>query len=157
MPTFEGTLVSQPDARFAIVASRFNEMITRRLLVGAQAAFAQHGVSEESLDVAWCPGAFEIPIVAKAMASTGRYAAVVCLGAVVRGGTPHFEYVSGGVTDGIQQVMLETGVPVMFGVLTIDTIEQAIERAGANTNNKGAEAALGAMEMANLLRQLRVD
>ena len=157
MPTFEGTLVAPPDTRFAIVASRFNEMITRRLLGGAQAAFAENGVTADSVDVAWCPGAFEIPLVAQTMAESGRYAAVICLGAVIRGGTPHFEYVSGGATDGIRQVMLDTGVPVLFGVLTVDTIEQAIERAGKDANNKGAEVALGAIEMVNLLRQLRVD
>ena len=157
MPTFEGTLVAPPDARFAIVASRFNEMITQRLLDGAQAALVKYGVAEEAVDVAWCPGAFEIPVVAKTMADTGQYAAVVCLGAVVRGATPHFDYISGGVASGIQQVMVDTGVPVLFGVLTVDTIEQAIERAGTEAGNKGADAATGAIEMANLLRQLRVD
>ena len=157
MSVFEGASAAPPDARFAIVASRFNEMITQRLLNGAQTTLAQHGVADDSIDVAWCPGAFEIPVVAKTMAGTGRYAAVVCVGAVVRGGTPHFEYISGGVAKGIQQVMLDTGVPVLFGVLTVDTIEQAIERAGTNASNKGAEAATGAVEMANLLGQLRVD
>ncbi len=157
MPTFEGTLDAPPAARFAIVASRFNEMITRRLLAGAKSTLAQHGVEEDAVDVAWCPGAFEIPLVAKNMAATGRYAAVICVGAVVRGGTPHFEYVSGGATDGVQRAMLDTGVPVLFGVLTVDSIEQAIERAGSDSSNKGAEAAAGALEMANLLRQLRVD
>jgi len=157
MPTFEGTLVAPPNARFAIVASRFNEMITRRLLDGAQAALLQHGVAEEAVDVAWCPGAFEIPVVAKTMADTGQYAAVVCLGAVVRGATPHFDYISGGVASGIQKVMLDTGVPVLFGVLTVDTIEQAIERAGTEAGNKGAEVATGAIEMATLLYKLRVD
>lgn len=157
MPPFKGTFNAPPDARFAIVASRFNEMITRRLLDAAQTTLAQHGVAEDAVDVAWCPGAFEIPIVAKTMATTGQYAAVICVGAVIRGGTPHFEYVSGGAADGIQQVMLETGVPILFGVLTVDTVEQAIERAGSNASNKGVEAAEGALEMANLLRQLRVD
>lgn len=157
MPTFQGQLDSTGDARFAIVASRFNEMITSRLVEGATNTLAEHGIEGANVDVAWCPGAFEIPLVARSMATSGRYSAVICVGAVIRGDTPHFDYVARGVATGIQQGMLESGIPVMFGVLTVDTIEQALERAGTGVGNKGAEAALGALEMANLLQQLRVD
>lgn len=157
MATFEGKLIAQPNSRFAIVASRFNELITTKLLDGALDALSRHGVDEGNVDVAWCPGAFEIPLVAKEMAESGSYAGVICLGAVVRGATAHFDHVANGVTSGILNVMMSTGVPVMFGVLTVDTLEQAIERAGTKAGNKGAEAAVGALEMANLLSQLRLD
>ena len=157
MPTFEGSLVAPEDARFAVVCSRFNDTITRRLLDGALDALARHGADADAVDVAWCPGAFEIPVVAKALAESGRYDAVVCLGAVIRGATSHYDYVAGGVASGIQQVATGTGVPVLFGVLTVDTIEQAIERSGTKAGNKGAEVAAGAVEMVNLLRQIRVD
>jgi 6,7-dimethyl-8-ribityllumazine synthase len=149
----EGSLVAR-DARFAIVASRFNEFITRALLDGALDALRRHGADPEAVDVAWCPGAFEVPLVAKKMAASGRYDAVICLGAVIRGATSHYDYVAGGVASGIAEAALGTGVPVLFGVLTVETIEQAIERAGTKAGNKGAEAALGAVEMVNLLRQL---
>src|SRR5690606_34450737 len=141
----------------AVVCGRFNDLITRRLLDGALDALARHGADADAVDVAWCPGAFEIPLVAKTMAASGRYDAVLCLGAVIRGATSHYDYVAGGVASGIQQAAMETGVPVLFGVLTVDTIEQAIERAGTKAGNKGAEAAVGAVEMVNLLRRLRVD
>ncbi len=149
----EGTLVAS-DARFAIVAGRFNELITRPLLDGALDALRRHGADIDTVDVAWCPGAFEIPLVAKKMAESGSYDAVICLGAVIRGATSHYDYVAGGVASGIADAALSTGVPVLFGVLTVDTIEQAIERAGTKAGNKGAEAAAGAIEMVNLLRQL---
>ena len=157
MPILEGSLVAPEGARFAVVCGRFNDLITRRLLDGALDALARHGADTDAVDVAWCPGAFEIPLVAKTMAASGRYDAVLCLGAVIRGATSHYDYVAGGVASGIQQAAMETGVPVLFGVLTVDTIEQAIERAGTKAGNKGAEAAVGAVEMVNLLRRLRVD
>lgn len=149
----EGTLVAT-DARFGIVASRFNEFITRALLDGALDALARHGADPDAVDVAWCPGAFEIPVVAKKMAASGSYDAVICLGAVIRGATSHYDFVAGGVAAGIAEAAQSTGVPVMFGVLTVETIEQAVERAGTKAGNKGAEAAVGAIEMVNLLRQL---
>ncbi len=141
---------------FAVVVSRFNDFITRRLLEGAEDAIKRHGGSSGNVTVAWVPGAVEIPLIAKTMAATGDYHAVITLGAVIRGATSHYDYVAGGVAGGIQAVAVETGVPVLFGVLTVDTIEQAIERAGTKAGNKGAEAAAGAVEMANLLRRLRV-
>jgi 6,7-dimethyl-8-ribityllumazine synthase len=155
MPTvFEGALVSPEGARYAIVAGRFNEAITRRLLDGALDALSRHGAAADAVDVAWCPGAFEIPTVASRLASTGRYDAVICLGAVIRGATAHFDYVAGGVANGCQQVAMSTGVPVLFGVLTVDTLDQAWERAGTKAGNKGAESAAAAIEMVNLLRQV---
>lgn len=155
MPTtYEGSLVSPDGARYAVVASRFNEAITRRLLDGALDALARHGADPEAVDVAWCPGAFEIPLVAYGLANSGSYDAVVCLGAVIRGATAHFDYVASGVTSGCQQAALQTGVPVIFGVLTVDTIEQAWERAGTKAGNKGAEAAAAAIEMVNLTAQI---
>ena len=157
MPTLEGSLVAPEGARFALVCSRFNDAITQRLLDGALDALARHGADAEQVDVAWCPGAFEVPLVAKTMAESGRYDAVVALGAVIRGATGHYDHVAGGVTSGLQRASLDTGVPVLFGVLTVDTLEQAFERAGTKAGNKGAEAAVGAVEMVNLLRQLRVD
>ena len=152
--TFEGSLVSPDGARYAIVAARFNEAITRRLLEGALDAFGRHGADPDAVDTAWCPGAFEIPLVARYLAESGRYDAVVGLGAVIRGATAHFDYVSSGVASGLQQVATSTGVPVMFGVLTVDTLDQAWERAGTKAGNKGAEAAAGAIEMVSLLRSL---
>jgi len=152
--TFEGSLVSPAGARFAIVAGRFNEAITRRLLEGALDALVRHGADREAVDVAWCPGAFEIPSVAKRLAETGRYDAVLCLGAVIRGATAHFDFVAGGAASGCQTVALETGVPVLFGVLTVDTIEQAWERAGTKAGNNGAAAAASAIEMVNLAAQI---
>lgn len=153
---YEGELVGR-GLRFAAVVSRFNEFISGRLLGGARDAMARHGVGEENLDIAWVPGSFEIPLVAKKLAQTGRYAAVICLGAVIRGATPHFDYVAAEVSKGIANVGLETGVPVIFGVITADNLEQAIERAGTKAGNKGFDAAVAAIEMANLLSTLKAD
>ena len=153
MATIEGAL-NAGDARFAIVTSRFNEFITERLLNGALDALKRHGVESENVTVAWCPGAFEAPLVVKKMAESGNYDAVICLGAVIRGATAHFDYVAGQAASGIMNVALATGVPILFGVITTDTIEQAIERAGSKAGNKGAEAAISAIEMVNLLRDL---
>ena len=139
-------------ARFAIVVSRFNEFITEKLLSGALDALKRHGVDTDHVAVAWCPGAFEAPLVVKKLAASGDYDAVICLGAVIRGATPHFDYVAGQAASGVAQVMLQTGIPVLFGVLTTDTIEQAIERAGTKAGNKGAESAVAAIEMVNLMK-----
>jgi 6,7-dimethyl-8-ribityllumazine synthase len=140
--------------RFAVAVSRFNDLVTSRLLDGALAAFRRHGVAEDDLEVAWTPGAFELPLVAQRLATSGQFDAVVCLGAVIRGETAHFEYVAGECARGIQRVMLETGVPCIFGVLTTETLEQALDRAGGKHGNKGWQAAVAAMEMAGLLESL---
>ena len=150
---YEGTLLGQ-GLKFGIVIGRFNEFITNRLLGGALDALNRHGVSDGDIDVAWVPGAFEIPLVARKMADTTNYDAVICLGAVIRGGTPHFDYVAGEVTKGVAKVGLDSGIPVIFGVITADTIEQAIERAGTKAGNKGWDAAVSALEMANLMKNL---
>jgi len=150
---FEGMLLGE-GLKFGLVISRFNEFITRRLLEGAQDALLRHGVSQENIDIAWVPGSFEIPLIAKKLAETKRYDAVICLGAVIRGGTPHFEYIASEVTKGIAKVALETGLPVIYGVITADSLEQAIERAGTKEGNKGFEAAVNAIEMANLMRSI---
>lgn len=141
--------------RIGIVAGRFNDFITRRLLDGALDSLRRHGVSGESVDVAWVPGAVEIPLALKTMAQSEKYHALVALGAVIRGATSHYDYVCGMVSSGVERVSLDSGLPVIFGVLTVDTIEQAIERAGSKAGNKGAEAATAAVEMATLLPQLR--
>ena len=151
--SYEGTLLGE-GLRFGVVISRFNEFISKKLLEGAMDALVRHGVKQGDIEVAWTPGSFEIPLAAKRMAETGRYAAVICLGAVIRGGTPHFEYIASEVTKGIARVGLETGMPVIYGVITADTLEQAIERAGTKMGNAGFEAAMSAIEMANLLRTL---
>ncbi len=153
MSEFQGMLIGK-GLKFGVVASRFNEFITRKLLDGAQDALLRHGVSPEDIDTAWVPGAFEIPLVAGRLAKTNRYDAVICVGAVVRGATPHFEYIAAEVTKGIARAGQETGVPVTFGVITADTLEQAIERAGTKVGNKGFDAAVDAIEMANLLRSI---
>lgn len=150
---FEGMLVGK-GLKFALVASRFNEFITNKLLEGAQDGLLRHGVEPQDIETAWVPGAFEIPLIAKKLAETKRYDAVICLGAVIRGGTPHFDYIAAEVSKGIANVGLATGLPVIFGVLTTDTIEQAIERAGTKMGNKGFEAAVAAIEMANLVRNI---
>jgi 6,7-dimethyl-8-ribityllumazine synthase len=150
---YEGVLKGE-GLRLGIVASRFNEFIGSRLVAGARDCLVRHGVSEADIDLAWVPGAFEIPLAAQRLARSQRYSAVICVGAVIRGSTPHFEHVAAEVTKGIAQVQLETGLPVVFGVLTTDTIEQAVERAGTKAGNKGWDAALAALEMANLLRVL---
>jgi 6,7-dimethyl-8-ribityllumazine synthase len=154
MPTvYEGTF-APPPGRFALVAARFNGFVVERLVEGAQDAFRRHGVAEEAVDLVWVPGSFEIPLVARRLAGSGRYAAVICLGAVIRGDTDHYDYVAGGAANGIAQAALATGIPVIFGILTCDTLEQAINRAGAKAGNKGFEAALTAIEMVNLLKEL---
>jgi len=152
---FEGMLLGE-GLKFGLVISRFNDFITRRLLEGAQDALLRHGVSQKNIDIAWVPGSFEMPLIAKKLAETKRYDAVICLGAVIRGGTPHFEYIASEVTKGIAKVGLETGLPVIYGVITADTLEQAIERAGTKEGNKGFEAAVNAIEMANLMRNIAI-
>lgn len=153
MSNFEGNL-DAAGMKLAIVISRYNDFITRRLLDGAHDAVARHGGSLENVDNFWVPGAFEIPLVAKKLAESGKYDAVICLGAVIRGGTAHFDYVAGESAKGIGQATLQTGIPIIFGVLTTDTIEQAIERAGVKLSNRGAEAALSAIEMVNLIKTI---
>lgn len=140
--------------RFAVVVSRFNSLVTERLLGGALGAFARHGVPGGDVDVAWVPGAVEVPVVAKHLAESGRYGAVVALGAVIRGETSHYDHVCAAVTSGVSRVALDTGVPVIFGVLTTDTLEQALDRAGGKAGNKGAEAAVAALEMADLVARV---
>lgn len=152
MKISEGNLIGQ-GLKFGIIAGRFNEFISGKLVSGAIDALKRHGVEERDIEMAWVPGAFEIPLVAKKMAKTQKYNGVICLGAVIKGATPHFEYVSSEVSKGIASVSLETEVPVIFGVLTTDTIEQAIERAGTKAGNKGYDAAVTAIEMANLLKK----
>lgn len=151
---FEGNLIGS-GLKIGVVVGRFNEFITSKLLSGALDALKRHGVEEEGVEVAWVPGAFEIPLIAKKMAESGRYDAVITLGTVIRGATPHFDYVSGEVAKGVAAVSLQTGLPVVFGVLTTDTIEQAVERAGTKAGNKGWDAASSAIEMANLARQFK--
>lgn len=153
MKVYEGKLVSK-DIKIGIVAARFNEFITSKLLGGAEDALRRHEIPEENVSVAWVPGAFEIPLIASKMAKSGRYDAVICLGAVIRGSTSHYDYVCSEVSKGIANVSLASDIPVMFGVLTTDTIEQAIERAGTKAGNKGFDCAVGAIEMVNLIREL---
>ena len=153
MNLLEGKLLAEGQ-RIGIVAARFNEFITSKLIGGALDAFKRHGGNEADVDLAWVPGAFEIPLVAKRMASTGKYDAVVCLGAVIRGATPHFDMVANEATKGIANVGLQSGVPVIFGVLTTDSIEQAVDRAGTKAGNKGYDAMTTAIEMVNLLKQI---
>lgn len=151
MRTLEGNLIAE-GLKFGIIAGRFNEFIGGKLVSGALDALKRHGAKEEDIELAWVPGAFEIPLIAKKMATSEKYDAIICVGAVIRGSTPHFDYVSNEVSKGIAHVSLETGTPVIFGVLTTDTIEQAIERAGTKAGNKGYDAAVTAIEMANLLK-----
>ncbi|MEK7353116.1 MAG: 6,7-dimethyl-8-ribityllumazine synthase [Chloroflexota bacterium] len=148
---FEGQLLGK-GLKFGLVVSRFNDFITNKLLEGAQDALLRHGVRQEDIDIARVPGAFEIPLIAQRLAQTKKYDAIVCLGAVIRGGTPHFEYIAAEVSKGIAKVGLDTGLPVTFGVITADTLEQAIERAGTKQGNKGFDAAVDAIEMASLLK-----
>ena len=140
--------------KVGIVASRFNEFITSKLVAGAMDGLIRHDVNEDDVDVAWVPGAFEVPLIAKKMAGSGKYDAVICVGAVIRGSTSHYDYVCSEVSKGIASVSLSSGIPVMFGILTTDTIEQAIERAGTKAGNKGYDCALGAIEMVNLIREI---
>lgn len=148
---YEGKLIGK-GLKMGIVVGRFNEFISSKLLSGALDGLVRHGVAEGDIEIAWVPGAFEIPLAAKKMAQTGRYDAVICLGTVIRGATPHFEYVSSEVAKGVAKVGLDSGIPVIFGVITTDNIEQAIERAGTKSGNKGYDAAVSAIEMANLLK-----
>lgn len=150
---YEGKLLAD-GLRFGIVVSRFNEFITKKLLEGALDALARHGAADDSIAIAWVPGTFEIPVVAKRMASSGNYDAIICLGALIRGATPHFEYLASEVTKGIAQIALKTGIPTVHGVITADTIEQAIERAGTKQGNKGFDAAETAIEMANVIKAM---
>jgi 6,7-dimethyl-8-ribityllumazine synthase len=152
--TFEGDLICR-NSKFGIAVTRFNEFITEKLLDGALDTLRRHGASDADLEIVRCPGAFELPLVVQAMASSGKYDAIIALGAVIRGGTPHFEYVAGECVKGLSNVMLNKHIPVAFGVLTVDTIEQAIERAGTKAGNKGVEATLSVLEMVNLLREIK--
>jgi 6,7-dimethyl-8-ribityllumazine synthase len=151
--TYEGKLTGK-GLKFALVVGRFNEFISTHLLSGALDNLRRHEVADDDIDIAWVPGAFEMPLIAQKLATSGRYDAVICLGAVIRGGTPHFDYVASEVAKGIAKVGLDSGLPVVFGVLTTDSVEQAVERAGTKAGNKGWAAATTALEMANLLRVL---
>ena len=153
MKTFEGTLVSQ-GIKIGIVAARFNDFIVSRLIGGCEDTLLRHGVREEDISLAWVPGAFEIPLIASKMAKSGKFDAVIALGSVIRGSTSHYDYVCSEVSKGIANVSLNSDVPVLFGVLTTDSIEQAIERAGSKAGNKGSECAQGAIEMVNLIRAM---
>jgi len=150
---YQGALLAQ-GLKFGVVVARFNEFISSRLLDGAQDALLRHGAKEEDIEMAWTPGSFEIPLIAQKMAESKKYDAVICLGAIIRGGTPHFDYVAAEASKGIAKVSLDTGVPVIFGIITADTLEQAIERAGVKEGNMGAKAAVSAIEMANLIKSL---
>ena len=154
MKTFEGNLVANKNIKVGIVAARFNEFITSKLLGGAMDGLLRHDVKEEDIHVAWVPGAFEIPLIASKMAKSGKYDAVICLGAVIRGATSHYDYVCNEVSKGIATVSMNSDIPVMFGVVTTENIEQAIERAGTKAGNKGYDCALGAIEMVNLIRNI---
>ncbi|MEF9840211.1 MAG: 6,7-dimethyl-8-ribityllumazine synthase [Lachnospiraceae bacterium] len=153
MKTFEGNLVSK-EMKIGIVAARFNEFITSKLIGGALDGLKRHDVRDEDIELAWVPGAFEIPLIASKMAKSGKYDAVVCLGAVIRGNTSHYDYVCSEVSKGIANVSLNSDIPVMFGILTTENIEQAIERAGTKAGNKGYDCAVGAIEMVNLIREI---
>lgn len=154
MKTFEGQLIAR-DFKFGLVVSRFNEMLSQKLLSGALDALKRHEASDENIEVSWVPGAFEIPFAAKKMADSQKYDAVICLGVIIRGSTPHFEYIASEVAKGVAKVGLDSGVPTIFGIITSDTIEQAIERSGTKVGNKGWDAAVGAIEMADLTRRLK--
>ena len=153
MKTYEGNLIAK-DTRIGIVVARFNEFITSKLLGGAIDTLKRHDVEEDSIDVAWVPGAFEIPLIAKKMADSGKYDAVICLGAIIRGSTSHYDLVCNEAAKGIAQASMSSGIPVLFGVITTENIEQAIERAGSQAGNKGSECAEGAIEMINLIREI---
>jgi len=152
--TVEGNLIAK-GKKFAIIASRFNDFITKELVAGCLDTLTRHGASNEDLVVTWVPGAFEIPLVAQRLARSKSYDAIICLGTVIRGSTPHFEYIASEAAKGIAKVSLDTGLPVIFGIITADTIEQAVERAGTKEGNKGRDAALSAIEMANILTQIK--
>jgi 6,7-dimethyl-8-ribityllumazine synthase len=150
---YEGMLLGK-GLKFGVVVSRFNEFFSKKLLEGAQDALLRHGVVEDDIEIAWTPGSFEIPIIAQKMAQTKKYDAVICLGAVIRGSTPHFDHIAAEVTKGIAKVNLDTGVPVIYGVITTDNLEQAVERSGSKVGNKGFNAAVSAIEMANLVKSI---
>ena len=151
---YQGTLLAE-GLKFGLIVSRFNEFISGKLLEGAQDALLRHGAREDDIEIAWTPGSFEIPLIAKKMAESGRYNAVICLGAIIRGGTPHFDYVAAEASKGVAKVSLDTGVPVIFGVITADALEQAIERAGTKGGNMGFKAAMSGIEMANLIKAMK--
>lgn len=154
MKIFEGKLTSEKEIKIGIVCARFNEFIVSKLLSGALDALNRHNIEDDNIHIAWVPGAFEIPLIASKMASSGKYDAVICLGAVIRGSTSHYDYVCAEVSKGIASVSLKSDIPVMFGVLTTENIEQAIERAGTKSGNKGFDSAMGAIEMVNLIREI---
>jgi 6,7-dimethyl-8-ribityllumazine synthase len=154
MNTLEGMLVAKEGMKVGIVVARFNEFITNKLLGGAVDGLTRHGVADENITTAWVPGAFEIPLIAEKMAKSGKYDAIICLGAVIRGATSHYDYVCNEVSKGVAQVGLQAEIPVLFGVVTTENIEQAIERAGTKAGNKGYDCALSAIEMANLIQQI---
>jgi 6,7-dimethyl-8-ribityllumazine synthase len=151
--SFEGMLLGK-GLKFGLVVSRFNEFFSKKLLDGAQDALLRHGVNEDDIEIAWTPGSFEIPLIAQKLAQTKKYDAVICLGAVIRGNTPHFDYIAAEVTKGIAKVNMDTGVPVIYGVITTETLEQAVERSGTKAGNKGFDAAVNAIEMANLVKSI---
>jgi 6,7-dimethyl-8-ribityllumazine synthase len=153
MTTFSGSLMT-PHGKFAVVAARFNQIVVDALVAGALDALKRYGVGDDDVHLAWVPGSFEVPLVAQRLAASKKYAAVVCLGAVVKGDTDHYDYVAGGAATGIGQAALSSGIPVIFGILTCNTMEQALDRAGGKAGNKGADAAVAAIEMANLMKQL---
>ena len=153
MKVYEGKLVSK-EAKIAIVCGRFNELVTSKLLGGALDGLKRHNVPDANIEIAWCPGAFEVPLTAKKLAMSGRYDAVICLGAVIRGATSHYDYVCAEVSKGVAQISLQTDLPVIFGVLTTNNIEEAIERAGTKAGNKGSDAAFSAIEMINLIKEI---
>ncbi len=154
MKVYEGKLVSEKEIKVAIICARFNEFIVSKLLSGALDALERHNIKKENIEIAWVPGAFEIPLIASKMANTKKYDTIICLGAVIRGSTTHYDYVCSEVSKGIASVGLKSDIPVMFGVLTTENIEQAIERAGTKAGNKGFETAIGAIEMVNLIREI---
>jgi 6,7-dimethyl-8-ribityllumazine synthase len=153
MATYEGTL-TPPRGRFALLAARFNQFIVQQLVDGARDGLTRHGVTDDAIDLVWVPGSFEIPPVAKRLAESKKYAAIICLGAVIKGETDHYQYVAGSAANGVAQAALTTGVPVIFGILTCETVEQASDRAGGKAGNKGVDAAMAALEMVNLYGQL---
>ena len=156
MTVYEGNF-APPPGRFAIVAARFNQFVVERLVEGARDALKRHGVTDDAIDLVWVPGSFEIPLTAQHLGKNNRYAAVICLGTVIRGETDHYDHVAGGAASGVAQAALACGIPMIFGILTCETLEQAINRAGAKSGNKGFEAALSAIEMVNLMRKLPTD
>jgi len=154
MKEYKGELVAPAKAKYAVLVSRFNDFVTSKLLSGCIDTLQRHGVAEDNVEVVWAPGSFEIPVLTQKLAASGRYDAVICLGAVIRGGTDHYQYIAAEVTKGVAAASMSTGVPCIFGVLTCDTIEQAVERAGTKAGNKGSDAAVSAIEMTNLISQL---